>query len=280
MLADHVAARKAILAMQDRCQVATFDHMRLGWASQGTHEGCRQVDHFHQSIANLSTADIGLRPRVGNDQRHLHGGLVIEILIAHPVIAHVVAMIRGKGNDRVLAEPFCLHPRKQPPQMVVKLLDQAHIGRDNVLPHMVSRKTLANAGSMICAHQRMVRLALGFGPDGWDDVPFVVHLVIGRRHDVWPVRLDVGQVAHPRTAILARLTHEIHCAIGHISRLGVFFWNVRRKSRVLQKPGREQLAIRIQPGIREILPRVIRRIAMGHQIVVIGRPALPMAVRV
>ena len=230
MLADHIAARKPVLAMQDRCQVAPFDHMGFGGAANGIHEGGGKVDHLHQLISDEAPRAIGIFARVGNDQRHLHGHLVVEILVAHPVITHVVAVVRCEGDDGIFAEALFIHPGEQAAKVVIQLLDQPHIGGDHMFAHMITSKAAADPRIKIGLHQGMIGLPFGFGSDWVDDVPLVIHVVIGCGHDIGPMRLDIGEVTDPGPPVLLGRFHKCHGAVGHIGSFRMLLWHIGRKA--------------------------------------------------
>ena len=82
--------------------------------------------------------------------------------------------------------------------------------------NVIAGKTAANAGVKIGAHQLVVRLLFALGADRFDDMPFVIHVVIRGGHDIGPMRFDIAEVADPRAAIGLRLLHEIHGPVGHV----------------------------------------------------------------
>ena len=266
--------------MQNRGQIAAFDDMGLGPCPECRHEGGGQIDHLDQRIAGLPPGGIGLGAGICDDQRHFHRHFMVEIFVTHPMIAHVITVIRGKGDDRILGQPLGLHPGKKPAQVIIKLLDQPHIGGNDRFAHLVTRKAFAHPRIQIGAQQRVIGVKFGPMAHRRHDVAGIIHIVVGCGHDIGPMRLDIGQMAHPWPPICLRLAHEIHGAIGHIGGFGMFFGHICRQTRVFQQPGRQALPIGIKPGIGKIMPWVIRSKPMRHQIIIVGRPVLPRAIGV
>ena len=67
-----------------------------------------------------------------------------------------------------------------------------------------------------------------------DNVLGPVHVVIGRRHDIGPVGLDVGEMAQP--GLVSGLLDELDATIGQIRCFGVFFGHPRWLVGMLEQP--------------------------------------------
>ncbi len=90
-----------------------------------------------------------------DDQRDLHGLLVEQVLLAHPVIAEIVAVIGGEHDHGVVEQAALLQEAHQHAHLVVDLLDQAHIGRDHLLAHLVARHVARVAHVHVGGEHRM-----------------------------------------------------------------------------------------------------------------------------
>jgi hypothetical protein len=102
-------------------------------------EGRRQIDRLDQCITDRAPCAIrGLR-RVDHDQRNLGRLIVEQILLTHPVIAEIIAMVRGEYDHRGVEQAAHLQESHQHAHLVVDLLDQSHIGRDDFFARLVAR---------------------------------------------------------------------------------------------------------------------------------------------
>ena len=86
---------------------------------------------------------------------------------------------------------------EQHAHLVVDLLDQPHVDGNHLLAHLVARERLADA----LIHERAIdgmRIARSSSERTTGSTSLgAVHGVVGRRRDVGPVRLDVGEVQAP-----------------------------------------------------------------------------------
>ena len=105
-----------------------------------------------------------------------------------------------------------------------------------------------------------------------------VHVVIGRRHDIGPVRLDVGQVAQP--GLVAGGFHEVDGALRHVGRFGMFVRHARRQIAVAHQPARQDFAVVAFGGIGPFLPGIAAAEAVLAQIIVVGGFGIVGPVRV
>ena len=112
-----------------------------------------------------------------------------EPLLLEPVIAQIVTMIAGEDDQRILETPLFFKKHGQPADMVIDLLDQPHIGRDDRLAYFVTLKILA----FLIVHERVIDrmgvLAFGRIAMGCLNIVHPVHVVVGRRHDIGPMGL-------------------------------------------------------------------------------------------
>src|SRR5215468_5975965 len=82
-------------APQEGQQGAAFQPMRLlgGVGAECLQEGGYKIDRLDESAAGRAARAVGLSCRVVDDEGDLHGRLVKQVLVAHPVVAEVVAVI-------------------------------------------------------------------------------------------------------------------------------------------------------------------------------------------
>ena len=81
-----------------------------------------------------------MRTGIDDDQRDPDALLVEQLLLAQPVIAQVIAVVGGERDRRVVEQAAVGQERHKPPDMVVELLHQTHIGRDDRPPGLLSRE--------------------------------------------------------------------------------------------------------------------------------------------
>ena len=110
------------------------------FAASGFDKGWGKIDGFHQSVTDRTPRGVSLWTRVIDNERHLHGLLVEQFLLAHPVIAQIVAMIRGQHDHRVFHAIGLFQIVQQAPKLIIALLDQPHIGWDHLLAHLITLK--------------------------------------------------------------------------------------------------------------------------------------------
>ena len=119
-----------------------------------------------RSIASTSASHTVPRVRVGlargidHDQRDFRRLLVEQVLLAHPVIAEIVAMIGGEHDHRGVEQPALLEEAHQHAHLVVDLPDQPHVGRDDLLARLVARHVARVAHVHVGGEHRMRLLPL------------------------------------------------------------------------------------------------------------------------
>ena len=209
-------------------------HVGRRIAASRLEERRRQIDTLDQRVADLAAGGIRGRRGIAHDQGHLHGRLVEQILLAQPVVAQVVAVIGGEHDQRAVEEAARLEEGHQHAQLVVDLLDQAHVDGNDFGAHLVARKRLAGVVFHEGAIDRMRIAALALRAHRRNDIVGPLHGVVRRRRDVGPVRLDVGQMQAPR--LFSGLADEIDAAPGHIRRLGILLTHPRRLPRMAHRP--------------------------------------------
>ena len=110
--------------------------------------------------------------------------------------------------------------------------------------------------------------ALGIRPHRRDDLVMAVHVVIGRRHDIGPVRLDIGQVQQERFITL--FFHEFNRPAGHVGRFGILFPDAGGQMVIAEIPARQDFAVGAFGRIGPVMPRIVAVIALRFQVPVIG----------
>ena len=151
-----------------------------------------------QRVAGRAAGGVEGRVRMADHHRYLDRYLVEQVLLPQPVVAQIVAVVGCHHQHGVLGLPGGVEVVEQHTQLIVALLDQAHVGDDRLVARAViteGRRDGVGEESLI---HRVGVLPLPRFADQRLDVIFGVHVVVGRGHDVGPVRLDVGQVRAPR----------------------------------------------------------------------------------
>ena len=195
-----------------------------------------------------------------------------QVFFAHPVIAKVIAVVRGQHNHGVVHPSGINHVLKQAAKLVVALLDEAHIGRHHDIAHLVAVERLGDGVLLVLRQHRMRVLAFAFRADNRLDILAFVHVVVGGGHDVGPVRFDIGKMCHPGR--VATAVQKINGAGGQPRCLAVFFTDVGWFVGMLHQPARRNRAIVVHTRIRVVVPGVARGVANGFQVFIIGRATL------
>ena len=124
-----------------------------------------------------------------------------QILLSKPVIAQIVAMIAGEGDQGPLQQTALVQIAEQPAKVVVDLPDEAHVGRNHALADLVAREVLA----VVLLHEgpidRMRVLPFAGRSYRRHDVIAGVESVVGIRGKIGPVRLDIAQVKAPALVV-------------------------------------------------------------------------------
>ncbi len=180
------------------------------------------------------------------------------------MVAQKVTVVGGEEDQRVVEAAELLEMVEQSAEPVVELLDQAHVGR----PHDVRR---------VGALEGLRFLVLAIGREHGmlvDQFALVaierqailgpVHLVIGRRRHVGPVRLDVAEMQEPR--FVAHVLDEAHGLARHVGGLGMLLGDARRQVHVAHLPARHRT---VGPVGRDhvVAPRIVGIVALLAQVV-------------
>ena len=184
-------------------------------------------------------------------------------------------MIRREHDHGGVEQAARFEELHQDAHLVVDLLDQAHIGRDDFFARLVARHVAGIAHVHIGGEHRMRVGAFLLRADCGLDVRRAVHAGVGLRRDVGPVRLDVGQMQAPWPPVVLGFRNELHRAPRHVGRLGMLVRHPRGLVGVHQKPAVLQAPVLGRTGIGPVLPRVRRIVAVLAQIIVVGRPRPP-----
>ena len=177
-------------------------------------------------------------------------------------------MIRCQNDHRVLQAAAVFEIGKQPTQLIVALLDQSHVGRDYLLADLFFLKGLRNLIALIGAKHRMGVILLDRVALGGGHMAGVIHIVIGRWHDIGPMRFDITDMGHPRRLSIPRL-HEFDRLAGQPRRFAMFFGNIGRFIGILEDPTAGNL-FAIHTSIGKISPWVLRLVALRFEIFIVG----------
>ena len=69
-----------------------------------------------------------------DDQRHGHDGVVEQFLFPQPVIPQVVAVVTAEDYEGAGPQPSGGEVLEENSKLIVELLNQAHIGRNDMSP--------------------------------------------------------------------------------------------------------------------------------------------------
>ena len=257
--------------MDKRHQRTSFKPLIARRATGHLDKSRYQIDGFDERVTHRAACGVGLRRRIIDDHRHAHRRIVKQILFAKPVVAKIITMVRGDDDHRIVDLPACPQMIEQHPHLVVDLLDQPHIGAKRGLPHRIlfegGADDIAGKGRVNRVWiDKFIRM-----PDNRHETVRPVDIVIGRRHDIGPVRFDIGQVAHPwplapRRALVQKADH----LAGQPGCLGILFADVRRFVGVRIDPARGDIPVIVDSGIGVIMPGIVSLITLFAEIFVIG----------
>ncbi len=88
-----------------------------------------------------------------------------QVLLAHPVVAEIVAVVGGEHDQRFVEEAAILHEAEQQPELIVDLLDEPHVDGDDLLAHLFARKRRADTALHELGEKRMRVAALLLGSE-------------------------------------------------------------------------------------------------------------------
>ena len=170
-------------------------------------------------------------------------------------------MIRREDDHRVVQSARAFQIRQQAPDLVVALFDQPHVGWHDSVAHVVAAERLADA----TLHERAInRVRVGpfvFAAHHGFDVIEAVHVVIGRGHDVGPMRFDVADMGAP---VACCLVHKFNRLRGQPRRFAVLFGDVCRLGGIGHEPTACHV-ITVRSGIGKIRPRVVATVTLGFK---------------
>ena len=129
-------------------------------------------------------------------------------------------------------------------------------------------KGLRNLIALIGAKHRMGVILLDRVALGGGHMAGVIHIVIGRWHDIGPMRFDITDMGHPRRLSIPRL-HEFDRLAGQPRRFAMLFGNIGRFIGIFEDPTAGNL-FAIHASIGKISPWVLRLVALGFEIFIIG----------
>ena len=109
----------------------------------------------------------------------------------------------GREDDQSVFHPAgLLQYPEHPAQMIIELLDQPHVDGPYDVEHVVAMESAAIhvIGESLVDGVSVIEF-LGAAHDR-NAILDAVHVVVGRRRDIGPVRLDVAEVQEPRVVAL------------------------------------------------------------------------------
>src|SRR5215510_2179363 len=188
---------------------------------------------------------------------------------ANALLPMSVAMITGQNDHGIRQPPLRLQKLYQATEMIVDLLDQSHIGWNDVVTDVIALKTPALFVVHKRGHYRMRLVAFSSMSPGWHNMLGTVHITIRRRCDIGPVWFDIAQMQAPGTR--PGLANVLHSTIGHIGRFGVCFDDPRWQVGVGHIPATQHLTVWSLNRVGKIVPGVVADIASGAQVTIIGQ---------
>ena len=180
-------------------------------------------------------------------------------------------MVAGEDDHRRAVQAALTQEIEEPAEVVVELLDEAHVGGNDALAHLVAAEGLAGLGGLVAAHHGVRVAALGLPANGGLHVLRAVHRVVGRRGHIGPVRLDVAQVQQP--GHIAGRAQEVDGAVGEVGRLAVRLGHAGRAVGPAQLPAGKDFAVVAQGRIGVVVPGVRTVVALRAQPVVVAHAA-------
>ena len=181
-------------------------------------------------------------------------------------------MVRGEHDHRAVGQSALFQKTKQHAELVVDLLDQPHVGGNHPRPYLVAGEIPRHPQVHERAIDRMRIAPFPVRPPHRNDIVRAEHVVIRRRRDVRPVRLDIREMQTPRPPVIRRRVDEIHRPPRHVRRFRMLLGHARLLVGVRQQPAVLHLAIFIGARIGPLLPRIIPVVAEILQIPVVARP--------
>jgi hypothetical protein len=230
------------------------------------------VDRLGETRLGAAARAVGLRRRIVEQEGHALDAVVEQLLLPEPVVTEVVAVVRAEHHQRVPPPAEPLHGFPHPAEVAVELRDQALVGRADGRHRLVAGEVHRHLLALeLAQHGVRAGAALGFAAHHGQAVLGAEHRVVGRRGDVGPVRLHVGQVQHPGSVAL--MLHEADRHIGGVGRLAVLFPHAGREARVAHLPA-GQRAVGAVHGDHVVGPGIGAVVALGPEPVGVGAVGL------
>ena len=157
-------------------------------------------------------------------------------------------------------------------KLMVTLLDQPHICGNNLLAHLFFLESQRYLIALIGAKDGMRILQFNLMAGRRRDMARVKHIVVGRGHNIRPMRLDIAHMGEPRL-LTVHLVNEFQCFRGQPRSFAVLLHNIRRFIGIFKDPAAGDI-LAIHPRIGKISPWIFGLIALGVQVCVIGRAFL------
>ena len=161
-------------------------------SAQPVDKGGQEIDGLDKIVRDGPARGIGLGVRVNDDQRNARRLPVKQLFVAKPMVAQIVAMVAGEHDHRGVQRAPLIQEGHQASDLVVDLPHHAHIDRDDGRPHLVPAERLAFLATVIGGVDRMRVFQFAPITHGGQHIACRVHIVVGRRRHVGPVRLDVA----------------------------------------------------------------------------------------
>src|SRR5215813_13044544 len=109
--------------------------MRVQISTQGVEKRREQVKPFHKAPVSRAARRIGGWVWIVHQHRDTDTSFVEQFFLTKPVVTEIIAMITGQNDHGIRQPPLRLQELHQAAEMIVYLLDQGHIGWNNVVTY-------------------------------------------------------------------------------------------------------------------------------------------------
>src|SRR5215471_21458686 len=124
--------------------------MRVQVSTQDVEKRRQQVKPFYKALVSRAARRIGGWRRIVHQHRYTDTGFVKQFFLTKPVVTEIIAMITGQNDHGIRQPSLRLQELHQAAEMIVDLLDQGHIGWNNVMTYVITLKT----PTLLVVHER------------------------------------------------------------------------------------------------------------------------------
>ena len=113
------------------------------------------------------------------------------------MIPQIVPVIGSEDDHRVVQLICLFEVIEKPPQLIIALFDQAHVGGDNFFTHVVALKGSRDFVLHIRTVDRVWIIAFNVRTGRGRHIIESEHVVIRGRDDIGPMRFDIADMRAP-----------------------------------------------------------------------------------